>query len=210
MSEHPAAGTKGGLLTWALWGAALIGVAAVLYIIVQASIKPGLSGGDLKGLAHGEMAKLAIPDQPMPPPPTVFNDAQGQPHHIADFRGKVTLVNIWATWCGPCVLEMPTLAKLQAAYAGKAVAVVPVSIDTDKDLDKAKAFIAGKPPLAFYNDPGMKLPFDLKPQTSGMPTTIIYGADGVEKARLAGGADWSGPDARKVVDKLLADAAPKS
>ena len=210
MSEHPAAKARGGILVWALWGAALIGVAAVLYIIVQASIKPQLSGGDLKGLAQGGMAKLAIPDQAQPPPPTLINDASGQPHHIADFRGKVTLVNVWATWCGPCVLEMPTLAKLQAAYAGKPVAVVPVSIDTAADLDKAKAFIAGHAPLAFYNDPNMKLPFDLKPPTSGMPTTIIYGADGVEKARLAGGADWSGADARKVVDKLLAEAGAPS
>jgi thiol-disulfide isomerase/thioredoxin len=203
MSEHSGAKPRGGILTWALWGAALFGVAAVLYIIVQASFKPALED-DISALAKGEMRKLTVPAEATAAPANTFYDAAGKPLRIADFKGKVLVLNLWATWCAPCVMEMPTLAKLQAAYAGKPVVVAPVSVDTAAKLDQAKLFIAGHPPLAFYNDPQMKLPFALKPPAAGMPTTIIYGPDGRERARVSGEADWSGPDARAVIDKLLA------
>ena len=60
-------------------------------------------------------------------------------------------------------------------------------------------------PLAFYSDAQMKLPFSLKPQAAGMPTTVIYGPDGLERGRISGGADWSGPDARALLDHVLAE-----
>jgi thiol-disulfide isomerase/thioredoxin len=204
MSDRSGARPSGGFLNWALWGAALIGVAAVLYIIVQASIKPQQQG-DLSGVARGQMKKLVIPAETTSAPANVFYDADGRPIRAGDFKGKVLVLNLWATWCGPCVIEMPTLAKLAAEYAGKPVAVVPVSIDTAADREKAKAFIGQHPPLGFYADPEMKMPFSLKPQASGMPTTVIYGADGLERGRMSGGADWSGPDARAVIDRLLAE-----
>jgi len=204
MSDQSGAKPRGGLLSWALWGAALIGVAAVLYIIVQASIKPQQATG-VSEVARGEMKKLVTPAEATLAPSHVFYDAAGKPVRAADFKGKVLVLNLWATWCAPCIAEMPTLAKLSAAYAGKPVAVVPVSIDTPADVDKAKAFIAQHPPLAYYGDPKMQFPFALKPQASGMPTTVIYGADGLERARLSGGADWSGADARAVLDRVLAE-----
>jgi thiol-disulfide isomerase/thioredoxin len=203
MSDHSGARPRGGFLNWALWGAVLIGVAAVVYIIVQASIKPQQSNS-LTDVAHGDMKKLVVPTEATAAPANTFYDAAGQPHRASDFRGKVLVLNLWATWCGPCVVEMPTLAKLAAQYAGKPVAVVPVSIDTPENADKAKAFIAQHPPLGFYSDPQMKLPFSLKPQVANMPTTIIYGADGLERGRITGGADWSGADARAVIDYVLA------
>ena len=190
-------------MKWALWGVALFGVAAVVYIIVQASSKPE-QGGDLKAVARGEMRKLEAPAEATVAPSHAFVDAAGRPVRIADFKGKVVVLNLWATWCAPCVAEMPTLARLAASYAGKPVAVVALSVDSQKDVDKARAFIARHPPLAFYSDPQMKMPFALTPQVSGMPTTLIYGADGLERGRLAGGADWSGPDARAVIDRVLA------
>lgn len=203
MSDQPAAKPRGGFLTWALWGAALIGVAAVLYIIVQASFKPS-QAGSLKDVAKGEMAKLVRPADAGAPPAYSFRDADGEPLRVADFKGKVVVLNLWATWCGPCVTEMPTLAKLQAEYAGKPVEVVPVSIDSPSSVDKAKAFIAAHAPLKYYADPDMKLPFQLKPVAEGMPTTVIYGADGVERGRISGGADWSGSDAKALIDRVLA------
>jgi thiol-disulfide isomerase/thioredoxin len=204
MSDHSGAKPSGGFLKWALWGVALFGVAAVVYIIVQASIKPE-QDSTLKAVAHGEMRKLTTPAEATVGPPNVFYDAAGKPVKIADFKGKVLVLNLWATWCAPCVAEMPTLAKLSAQYAGKPVAVVPVSVDTPADVDKAKQFIAQHAPLSFYSDPQMKLPFALKPPAVGMPTTVIYGADGLERARLSGGADWSGGDARAVIDHILAE-----
>lgn len=192
-------------LKWALRGAAVLGVAGIVYIIAQASINPQRET-NLKSLATGEMAKFATPVEAAPAPVTSFQNAAGAQTRIADFKGKVTVVNLWATWCGPCVIEMPTLAKLAADYQGKPVEVVAISVDRPDDADKARAFIAKHAPLAFYHDPKMALPFAFKPTASGMPTTIIYGADGVERGRLAGGADWGGKDAKALIDKVLAES----
>ena len=206
MGDQSAARPKSDILKWALRGAALVGVAAVLYIIVQASSTPAASDSSLKSVAKGEMAKLVLADNPTAPPANSFLDAEGKAVRIADFKGKVTVVNLWATWCAPCVLEMPTLAKLAQEYAGKPVAVVAVSIDSESAFDKARQFIAQHPPLAYYADPNMKLPFAFTPPAAGMPTTVIYGADGRERARLSGEADWSGKDAKAVIDKILAES----
>ena len=103
------------------------------------------------------------------------------------------------------MIEMPTLARLQAEYAGKPVQVVAVSIDKPDKLDEAKAFIAAHAPLKFYNDPSSKAPFLLKPEAAGMPTTLILGKDGLERGRVSGDADWAGPEAKAVIDRVLAE-----
>ena len=192
-------------LKWALRGVAVLGVAGIVYIIAQASINPQ-QPTNLKSLSTGEMAKFVTPVEAAPAPVNSFQDPTGAPKRIADFKGKVTVVNLWATWCGPCVIEMPTLAKLAAEYQGQPVEVLAISVDRPDDADKARAFIAKHAPLAFYHDPKMALPFAFKPTASGMPTTIIYGADGVERGRLAGGADWGGKDAKALIDKVLAES----
>lgn len=116
---------------------------------------------------------------------------------------QVVVMNIWATWCAPCVLEMPTLAALQKSYAGKPVKVVTVSVDQADDLAKAQAFIAKHAPLDFYIDRERKISFVLTPPAPGMPTTVIYGPDGMERARLAGEADWTSAEAKAVIDAVL-------
>jgi thiol-disulfide isomerase/thioredoxin len=202
MNDHPAAKPKPDLLKWGLRGAALFGVAAVVYIIVQASTNPG-PGGNLKSAAKGEMAALTFLKDPAVAPVMSFRDSAGAMTRLADHKGKVLVVNFWATWCPPCVAEMPTLAKLAAEYEGKPLEVLVISIDREKDVEKARAFIAQHRPLNFYSDPTAKLPFALSPPAMGMPTTVIYGADGVEIARLSGEADWSTKDAKALLDKVL-------
>jgi thiol-disulfide isomerase/thioredoxin len=207
MSGSPAPETakpKGGLLTWALWGAALLGVAAVLYIIAQASTKTAQVTPSGPAAAAGKSdfaSKVSRPEAPTPAPDYAFRDAAGKPVKIADLKGKVVVLNIWATWCAPCKIEMPTLAKLAQAYAGKPVEVVVVSIDKPEDAAKARLFIAQNAPLEFYHDGEMKLPF--KANVPGFPTTIIYGKDGAEAVRVAGEADWSAPEPRALVDEVL-------
>ncbi|HEY2050694.1 MAG TPA: TlpA disulfide reductase family protein [Caulobacteraceae bacterium] len=174
-------------------------LAAVLYALCGCSNSPG----DLRSLAKGQMAKLQLTTNPAPAPATVFRDAQGQPHTLADFKGKVLIVNVWANWCAPCKQEIPSLAKLQSEFAGQPVAVVPVSVGKGDDETQGRAFIARNPPLTFYTEPSYTLAFAFKPVVEGMPTTVIYDANGVEKARLVGGADWSGSDARRVIEALL-------
>jgi len=211
MSEGPeAAGKpKGGFLTWALWGAALVGVAAVVYIIGQASSnQPPASAQSPPAVAPGGAskftAKFVRPDAPTPPPDHVFYDASGKAMKLADLKGKVVVMNIWATWCAPCKIEMPTLAKLQAAFPNGDVEVVAVSIDSETDAAKARLFIAQNEPLKFYHDRQMKLPFQLKPAASGAPTTVVYGKDGLEIGRVAGEADWSTDEAKALIEKALA------
>jgi thiol-disulfide isomerase/thioredoxin len=209
MSDQSAARPRGGLLRWALWGAALIGVAAVIYIIAQASTKPAppsVATGPVVTPAetHDVARKLEHPADGQAPPAYAFVDRAGKKLTPADFKGKVVVMNLWATWCAPCKIEMPTLAKLAQAYAGKPVAVVAVSIDKPEDAAAAKAFIAANAPLAFYNDPDAKLPWALKPAATGMPTTLILGKDGLERGRISGEADWAGAGAKAVIDKALA------
>jgi len=207
MSEQSAAKPRS-ILTWALWGAALIGVAAVVYITAQSSTKPTVAVGPVKAPAaaeHSVAAKLEHPSDGAAAPDYTFYDGAGKAMKIADFKGKVLVVNLWATWCAPCKIEMPQLARLQAAYDGKPVQVVAISIDKPEALAEAKAFIAGKAPLTFYNDPAAKLPWALKPPAAGMPTTVIYGKDGFERGRVSGEADWAGDGAKAVIDKILAE-----
>ncbi|MFC3068833.1 TlpA family protein disulfide reductase [Phenylobacterium soli] len=209
MSDQSTAKPKGRMLTWALWGAALIGVAAVLYITAQASRKPpevhtGPEPATASADKSDPLRKLTHPADGQPPPAYVFKDASGKDVTLADFKGKVVVANLWATWCAPCKIEMPTLATLAREYAGKPVAVVAISIDKPEALDEAKRFIAAQAPLAFYNDPEAKLPWEIKPTAQGVPTTIIFGKDGLERGRVSSDADWAGEGARKIVDKALA------
>jgi thiol-disulfide isomerase/thioredoxin len=179
----------------------LVGAASAVYVIGGSALKPD-GPVALKSLAKGGMTKLKE-TTPKPPPAKGFVDSEGRTVHLADLKGQVLVVNLWATWCAPCKQEMPTLAKLQAAYAGQPVKVVAVSIDGASGTEAAKAFIAQNAPLAFYQDASMALPFDFKPEAQGFPTTVLFDRSGMERARVVGEADWSTADAKAVVDRLL-------
>ncbi|KTW01318.1 redoxin family protein [Sphingomonas yabuuchiae] len=126
-----------------------------------------------------------------------FTTLDGKPATLADFRGKPVLVNLWATWCGPCVAEMPTLAAQAERSKGK-IAVIAVAQD---DAAKVKPFLAGKKldALPIYLDPKLGLSVHYK---ANLPTTILYGANGKEIWRVTGGFEWVGAQA----DQLLAEA----
>jgi len=177
----------------------MAGMAAALYVIPGCTAKPA---GDLKALAQGEMKSLVVDDTPSPAPSVPFSDADGKTHTLAEFKGKAVIVNLWATWCAPCVQEMPTLAKLAQASAGQPVAIVPISLDSADDVANAKAFIAKRPPLPFYSDVRYALPFGFTPSVATLPTTLLIDAAGNVRGRVAAGADWSGPDAKRVVEAL--------
>ena len=139
------------------------------------------------------------------PQPIQAQGPDGRTFKIGDLKGQVVVVNLWATWCAPCVKEMPTLAQLQSRYSGKGVKVLAISLDKgDGDIAKAKAFIADKQPLAFYHG-DYALAFAISPATEGLPTTLIFDRSGRERARLEGGADWSTDQAGRVIDHLLAE-----
>jgi thiol-disulfide isomerase/thioredoxin len=204
MNQVSRGGDRPDWLRRAIIAAFLIGVAGVLYVIAAAVIKPS-DGTDLNALRKGAMAKLVIPRTPPPTPTAGFQDGDGRPLTLADFKGRVVVLNFWATWCAPCKVEMPTLSRLAATYDGQKVAVVAISIDKDdKDLE-ARAFIARNRPLKYYRDPSGAMPFVIEPAAMGLPTTIVYDKSGVERARLSGDADWASPEAAELVRTLLAE-----
>ena len=190
---------------WALWAAltlAAAGIVALVYVLFAASSKPEENYG-LSRFARGDMVRLAVLSETPALSTRTIRDAAGGETNLAAMRGEVLVVILWATWCAPCVEEMPTLAALQRRYAGR-IRVVPVSVDSEADREKARAELArlSAGSLPFFIDISRGVLFDL--QASGMPTTIIYDAQGREIARLAGGADWDGEDAGALIDAVLA------
>ncbi|MGA0546454.1 TlpA family protein disulfide reductase [Brevundimonas sp. VNH65] len=145
----------------------------------------------------------------MPATDHAFLAPNGLPTRLDAFRGKVAVVNLWAMWCPPCRLEMPTLARLADAYADNPdVAVVVVNVDVG-DLAPARAFLADHAPLAFYSDPKFKMPFEFGAK-GGMPQTAIIDRQGRVRAVMTGEADWNTPEARALIDALLVEPEPKS
>ena len=169
----------------------------------KAAVPAAPTAGELSALAKGAMAKLQVPEKRSRLTDLKFNGADGRPADLAPLRGRIVVVNLWATWCAPCVTEMPTLAALQRAYPAERLTVVPVSVDPPRLLPNAKNFIDVHDPLPLYHDPNFAMPTALG--VKGMPATIIYGRDGREIARLMGEADWDSPEARALFDRLLAE-----
>ena len=198
MGRRPVLGLP---LRAALGAVIAVGVAGCLYVIVSAIHKPGESTG-LAGLNRGAMAKLQVLPDPLPEPAVAFVDGEAKPVHLADYRGRAVLLNLWATWCAPCVKEMPTLAALQTAEAGKGIVVLPVSMDTSGETEKAKAFMAAHAPLTFHQDAKYAFMTGMKPPLVGFPTTVLIDRSGMERAVYAGDTDWNAPEARKVVEQL--------
>jgi len=139
---------------------------------------------------------------PVAPPPLKFTDAKGRQLSLADYAGHVLVVNLWATWCGPCVDEIPTLAALAAQIQPLGGLVLPISIDTDGAQ-------AVQPFYAMHNI--TNLPVLLDPDgnnldllnTDGVPVTLIINAKGKLVARLDGGANWNTPKIRALIKSLL-------
>jgi thiol-disulfide isomerase/thioredoxin len=137
-----------------------------------------------------------------PAPAAPFEDPAGEPASLADFRGRPLLVNLWATWCAPCVAEMPTLDAL-AGREGDRLQVLTVSQDLD-GRHKVEAFFAkqGYRNLETWLDPHMALMAALKVDT--LPTTIFYDAQGRELWRVTGMEDWqSGRAALLLKERLV-------
>jgi thiol-disulfide isomerase/thioredoxin len=137
-----------------------------------------------------------------PFPHVMISSPDGTQTSYAGFRGTPTLMNFWATWCAPCVKELPTLQKL--AGARKDLHVVPVSQDS-APLASVKAFLAktGAGDLGAYTDPKMEVGGALGVEV--LPTTILFDADGKEVWRYVGDLDWTSPEAAK----LLAEAGAR-
>jgi thiol-disulfide isomerase/thioredoxin len=200
-----------------VWGAAaacglligVIGGAALLYDKPAPNEKADAPGAaaqsGLSRFAVGSLAALEAPAVLEPAPAYVFRTRDGAEARLSDFHGQVVVLNVWAMWCVPCRTEMPTLARLAAAYAGSDLAVLPINVDTGAEqVAAATAFIDGHDPLPLYSDPKFQLPFEL-PGKGKMPQTVLLDRQGRIRAHLSGEADWASPEARALIDALLAE-----
>jgi len=147
----------------------------------------------LSAFASGLSHRLQYWDVPGNLPPLVFEDADGVQRAVSDFKGRFLLLNVWATWCPPCLDEMPSLDRLQQRFDPETLLVLPLS--EDRTPDRAKAYLkahrltrlpfafdaAGRALSAFYLD--------------GLPTTLLIDPQGREIARLFGTYDWNSEEA---------------
>lgn len=143
--------------------------------------------------AGRESAVMPLHDTPRPMPELRFEDSDGRSVTLTDFRGKVVLLNIWATWCGPCREEMPTLDRLQATLGGPDFEVVALSIDR-AGIGVVTEFYdeVGVEHLAKYIDESGKATRQLN--AVGLPTTLLIDREGREIGRHVGPAEWDTPE----------------
>jgi thiol-disulfide isomerase/thioredoxin len=166
--------------------------------------------GKLAPLAHGEVAGLTMATAPLRLPDLAFEDADGKPRKLSDWRGRTVLVNLWATWCVPCRKEMPALEGLQTRLGGPNFEVVAVNIDT-RDPEKPKNFLkaANLTRLGYFSDQKAKVFQDLKAvdRALGMPTSVLVDGQGCEIATIAGPAQWDSDDAVRLITAAVRPVA---
>ena len=156
--------------------------------------------------AQAAAGKL-VEGEPKPAPAFSFTDAEGRGCAASDFPGQGLVVNLWATWCLPCIAEMPALDRAQAALAGAGVRVLALSSDRE---GRAKV-------EPFFRDRGIRhLGLWLDPRGAaqralgarGLPTTVVIDREGRERARLEGPAEWDTPEMLAAIRRLVGPPAP--
>jgi len=216
-NPRPDSATAG--LSTALWAAAIAALAgfAAVYVMLgrpdnaerpgvqppaPQSGKPGEASAGTNPLSRGQMAAFVFRKAPEDLPEVTFLDSAGNERTLADWRGKVVLLNLWATWCLPCRKEMPALDRLQREMGSDQFQVVAVSVDRT-GLAGAKKFLAetGAETLALYADPTARMATTLR--AAGLPATFLLDRDGREIGRLLGPAEWDGEDAKRLIGAAL-------
>lgn len=170
-----------------------------------AEAKPLPSGPGSNPLSVGQMAAFVFKKAPEDISDFPFQDKDGKPRSLREWRGKVVLLNLWATWCAPCRKEMPSLDRLQSELGSSKFEVLAISADKTgvegarKFLDQIKV---GK--LGVYADPTVRIHSGLK--AIGMPATLLLDAEGRELGRLVGPAEWDSEEAKTLIRAAMAAA----
>ncbi len=179
-------------------------LAAALSIMIAAAMVPA-SAAEGKGeppLGGVFRDNFSLMEEPVPAPETAVAGLDGRPVSLKDLEGEVVLLNFWATWCAPCVREMPSLERLQADLADRAFRVVAVSRDFNgpevvppflERLDLKR--------MTVWLDPKNDLGSDFA--VTGLPTTFLIDAHGRVVGGLQGPAEWDSPEAKALVEHYL-------
>ena len=183
-----------------------IAAAAMTALIAVAASFPAVAAGDRPSYNRGTMTAFVMRKEPVALPDIAFKDGQGNPVTLADWRGRVVLINLWATWCAPCRREMPALDRLQVKLGGDDFEVLAISVDR-KGAEASAKFLSetGAENLALYVDETFKVARDLK--APGLPVTILVDRQGREIGRVTGPAEWDSEDALALIGAAIEDRA---
>jgi peroxiredoxin len=137
-----------------------------------------------------------------PPFTAVTLDSVPRTKTLADYKGKVLLLNVWATWCEPCRVEMPSIEKLTHEFGPQGLEVVAISIDFPSAKQQVRDFVK-EYGLTFQvlHDPSKDV--SAKYQITGYPETFIIGREGTIRKKVIGAADWSSESNRALIRELL-------
>ncbi|WP_425093168.1 TlpA family protein disulfide reductase [Tropicimonas sp. S265A] len=177
-------------------------VTAVLYLGL--SLGANADTFALETLRDGEMKKLQFHAEPVPASDIPFVTDEDVEKTLEAYEGKIVVLNFWATWCGPCRREMPSLDRLNQAFPEEDFAVVTLATGRNS-VHGIKTFFAdeGVETLTEYRDSkDMAIAKDM--DVPGLPVTVILNREGDEIARLLGDAEWDTPSAKAIVSALLA------
>lgn len=161
------------------------------------------SAGMLALSAHTAVAVTLLPSaMPRPVAELTFQTASGEATSLEAFRGRIVLLNVWATWCVPCRVEMPALDRLQASLGGEAFIVLALSVDRG-GIERVRPFFAevGITHLELYVDPTARAVRTLG--IPGLPTTLLLDRHGQELARVVGPAEWDSQDIQTVIRRTI-------
>ena len=179
---------------------------AGLFAVLAALLVPAAAADQSGPPIAGSVENFSRIDPSLPTPDDGFGDVAGHALSLADFRGKYVLLNLWATWCGPCVAEMPSLDRLQATLGGADFVVLPVSVDRGGVPSVTDFYDRHRiRHLGIYVDPSNHIAERLS--VSGLPTSFLVGPDGRAVGALVGATEWDTPEAIALISYYLKNRA---
>ena len=166
---------------------------------------PGFAASARSELTVGQMQNFTFLNAPEPVPMISFVDRDGREHKLADFRGKIVLVNLWATWCVPCRREMPSLDRLEARLGGGDFTVLALSQDR-KGPAAVEKFLKeiGVANLGVFVDASARSARKLG--AIGLPTTVLLDREGRMVGRLIGSAEWDSDEAARLIKRVIQES----
>jgi len=193
-----------------------LALGCLLYGAVALTANPGIAGdlsdddrAALKEMRSGDMLKLVVHPEPRPLIEERFEDQYGNPGTLADYQGKVVVLNFWATWCPPCRAEMPSIDRLSGEVAGEDVEVIALSMDR---------FDVGRI-LSFFKEieiENLRVLQDKRGAVQrragvlGLPVTVILDREGREIARVQGEAEWDSPEVKAILARIVEMTRPEA